>query len=102
MRQYTRSRVADRGRPMINLVVSNVPGPREHLYVAGARIDGIYSVGPILESVGLNVTAWSYADRLNVSMLACADHIADLHPVIAGLEPSLAELESAAASEGTG
>jgi diacylglycerol O-acyltransferase len=96
MRQYSRSRVADRGRPMINLVVSNVPGPREHLYVAGARIDEIYSVGPILESVGLNVTAWSYGDRLNVSMLACPDHIPDLRRITAGLEPALAELEAAA------
>ncbi|MEL7209715.1 MAG: wax ester/triacylglycerol synthase family O-acyltransferase, partial [Actinomycetota bacterium] len=63
MRQYSRSRVADRGRPMINLVVSNVPGPREHLYVAGARIEDIFSVGPIVESVGLNITAWSYAGQ---------------------------------------
>lgn len=96
MRQYTRSGVADRGRPMINLVVSNVPGPREHLYVAGARIDGIYSVGPILESVGLNVTAWSYADRLNVSALACRDHLPDLRDVTDRLEPALGELEALA------
>jgi len=98
MRQYSRSRVADRGRPMINLVVSNVPGPRDHLYVAGARIDAIYSVGPIVESVGLNVTAWSYGDRLNVSMLACRDHLPDLHDISAGLDPALHELEVAAAS----
>ena len=96
MRQYSRSRVANRGRPMINLIVSNVPGPRQHLYVAGARIDGIYSVGPILESVGLNVTAWSYAGRLNVSMLACRDQIPDLHHIAEGLDPALGELEAAA------
>jgi len=83
---------------MINLVVSNVPGPRDHLYVAGARIDAIYSVGPIVESVGLNVTAWSYGDRLNVSMLACRDHLPDLHDISAGLDPALHELEVAAAS----
>jgi WS/DGAT/MGAT family acyltransferase len=96
MRQYTRTGVADRRRPMINLVVSNVAGPRERLYAAGASIDAIYSVGPILESVGLNVTAWSYGDRLNVSALACRDHIPDLHRITGGLEPALVELETAA------
>src|SRR5206468_1965944 len=62
MRQYGRYRIADRHRPPINLVVSNVPGPRTPLYVAGAKLEAIYSVGPILEGVGLNVTVWSYCD----------------------------------------
>jgi diacylglycerol O-acyltransferase len=62
--------------------------------VAGARIEGIYSVGPILESVGLNVTAWSYAGHLNVSLLACRDHLPDLHRIAAGLDEALTELEA--------
>jgi diacylglycerol O-acyltransferase len=98
MRQYSRSGVADRGPPMINLVVSNVPGPRERLFIAGARIEEIYSVGPILESVGLNLTAWSYGGQLNVSLLGCRDQLPDLHRVAARLEPGLAELEELAES----
>lgn len=94
IRQYTRSGVADHSRPMINLVVSNVAGPRQQLFVAGARIDAIYSVGPILESVGLNLTAWSYGDRLNVGVLACRDQVPDAHRIAEGLETALEELEA--------
>src|SRR5581483_6392624 len=48
MRQYSRFGLAAHHRPPINVVVSNVPGPREPLYVAGGKMEGIYSVGPIL------------------------------------------------------
>jgi WS/DGAT/MGAT family acyltransferase len=96
MRQYGRLRLADRHAPPINLVVSNVPGPRQPLHVAGARLDGIWSVGPILEGVGLNVTVWSYLDRVHVGVLGCADHWDDLHVVTDGMVAALAELRDRA------
>jgi diacylglycerol O-acyltransferase len=92
MRAYSRLGVADRHRPPINLVVSNVPGPRQPLYVAGARLRGIWSVGPILEGIGLNVTVWSYEDTLHVAALGCDDHWDDLHVVTDGMRDALAEL----------
>jgi diacylglycerol O-acyltransferase / wax synthase len=72
--------------------VSNVPGPREPLHIAGATLDGIWSVGPILEGVGLNVTVWSYLDRIHVGVLGCADHWDDLHVVTDGMAAALDEL----------
>jgi diacylglycerol O-acyltransferase len=96
VRLYSRLRVANLHRPPINLVVSNVPGPRQPLYVAGARITGIWSVGPILENVGLNITVWSYLDRLNVGMLACADAAPDLDRLAAFVPDALDELLRAA------
>ena len=92
MRQYSRYGLAERVRPPINVVVSNVPGPREPLYVAGARMEGIYSVGPILEGIGLNVTVWSYCDQLNVGVIACREHIADPHEITDGMASALDEL----------
>jgi WS/DGAT/MGAT family acyltransferase len=94
MRQYSRFGLAEKHRPPINLVVSNVPGPREPLYVAGARMEGIYSVGPILEGIGLNVTVWSYCDQLNVGVIACREHIADPHEITDGMADALEELLS--------
>jgi diacylglycerol O-acyltransferase len=96
MRQYSRFRLADRHRPPINLVVSNVPGPREPLYVTGARLDGIWSVGPILEGIGLNITMWSYLDDLNVGMVACPDSMPDLWELTDLLPAALDELVSSA------
>lgn len=98
MRQYSRWRLADRHRPPINLVVSNVPGPREPLYVAGARLDGIWSVGPILEGIGLNITMWSYLDDLNVGMVACPDAMPDLWSLAELLPVALDELVIATAA----
>jgi diacylglycerol O-acyltransferase len=92
MRQYSRFRIADRHRPPINVVVSNVPGPRQPLYVAGARLEAIYSVGPVLEGIGLNVTAWSYLDQVHVGAIACADVMPDLEEVTDGLAEALEEL----------
>ena len=92
MRLYSRWNLADRHRPPINLVVSNVPGPREPLYIAGARLAGIWSVGPILEGVGLNVTVWSYLDKVHVGAIGCREHWRDLHVVTDGMVAALADL----------
>jgi hypothetical protein len=92
MRLYSRFRGADRHPAPFNVVVSNVPGPREPVSVGGARLTDLYSVGPILEGIGLNITVWSYLDRLNFSALACPDTLPDLDELVAHLRPALDEL----------
>ena len=76
-------------------MASNVPGPREPLQLAGVRLDAIYSVGPILEGVGLNLTAWSYLDRLHVAALGCRLSLPDPWLLVDQLADSLAELVAA-------
>jgi diacylglycerol O-acyltransferase len=100
MRAYSRSGAADWHRPPINLIVSNVPGPRAPLFASGARLVGIWSVGPILEGVGLNVTVWSYLDHLHVGVLACPDLAGDASTLASRLPGSLAELSARAGAEG--
>ena len=92
LRRYSSSGAAARHAPPFNVIVSNVRGPGEPVTIAGAALRDLYSVGPILEGIGLNVTAWSYVDRLNVSLLSCPDLVADLGPVVAQLRPALDEL----------
>ncbi|MFN8041626.1 MAG: wax ester/triacylglycerol synthase family O-acyltransferase [Acidimicrobiales bacterium] len=96
MRQYSRFALADRHRPPINLVVSNVPGPRHPLQVAGARLEHLYSVGPILEGIGLNVTAWSYVDHLDVGVIACRESVPHPEDLCARFPAALDELLAAA------
>jgi diacylglycerol O-acyltransferase len=92
---WARTGFADHLRPPVNLVASNVPGPREPLQLGGARLDAIYSVGPILEGVGLNLTAWSYVDRLHVAALGCRRSLPDPWLLIDQIPESLAELVAA-------
>ena len=81
---------------MQNLVVSNVRGPREHVHVAGATIAEFYSVGPLVAGCGLNITVWSYANQLNISVLADAATVTDAHEVTEELMREFAEIASAA------
>jgi len=92
MRLYSRFNLADRHRPPINLVVSNVPGPRLPLFAGGARLVELYSVGPVLEGIGLNITVWSYLDRLYVGLLACPEATPDAAQITEGLHHALDEL----------
>jgi len=96
IRLYGRLRLADRHRPPINLIVSNVPGPQEDLYIAGARLEAIYSVGPILENVGLNVTVWSYRDALNFGIIGVREHVPELRSLCSLLHDELEVLKKAA------
>jgi len=67
MRLYSRLGVANKHRPVHNLVVSNVPGPRFPLYFGGARVAAIYPIGPVMEGSGLNLTVMSYLDTVDFS-----------------------------------
>ena len=50
---------------MMNTIVSNVPGPTFPLYLAGARLTGIFSASVILEGMGVNITVFSFDDRVD-------------------------------------
>jgi diacylglycerol O-acyltransferase len=92
MRFYARWRLADRHAPPVNVIVSCVPGPRVPLRWPGGSLEAIYSVGPIIEGVGLNVTAWSYVDRLCVGLLACPRLLPNPGDVAGRLETELEAL----------
>ena len=94
---YSRWRGAGRHRPPFNVIVSNVRGPAEPATIAGADLSDLFSVGPLIEGIGLNITAWSYVDRLNFSLLSCPDLVPDIRPLAAEFPAALAELLHAAA-----
>lgn len=96
MRLYSRWRLADRHAPPVNVIVSCVPGPRAPLRWPGGRLEAIYSVGPIIEGAGLNVTAWSYGDRLCVGVLACPRLLPDPGDIAERLQAELTELAALA------
>lgn len=98
MRLYSRLRVADHVVPPINVIVSSVPGPRRPLRWAGGRLRHLFSVGPLIEGVALNVTAWSYVDRLDVGVLCCPQLVDSAREVADGLVAALDELRAATPS----
>jgi hypothetical protein len=61
---YGRPTVANRVPPLANLVVSNVPGPPQAMYLAGARVVHHWPLSIVGHGLGLNVTIESYAGWL--------------------------------------
>jgi WS/DGAT/MGAT family acyltransferase len=56
--------------PMSNLVISNVPGPRETMYLHGAKLLEHYPVSTIPPENQLNITLYSYDQGLHFGLLA--------------------------------
>lgn len=81
---------------VLNIPISNVPGPREHGRVGGALVTEIYSVGPLTTGSGLNITVWSYVDQLNVSVLSDGATLADAHELTEAMVAAFVEIRSAA------
>jgi diacylglycerol O-acyltransferase len=82
-------------RPAFNLVISNVPGPREHLYWNGARLDGMYPLSIPLNGQALNITVTTYARQANFGLTGCRRSLPHMQRLLHGLEESLAALEKA-------
>jgi diacylglycerol O-acyltransferase / wax synthase len=95
-RLVTNLRLFDHVAPVFNLIVSNVPGPDFPLYLAGARMEAMYPLGPIVEGVGVNVTVFSYLDALYVGVQGCRDLAPDIDTITRGMGDALSELTAAA------
>ncbi len=81
--------------PPFNLVISNVPGPREPLYWNGARLAGMYPLSIPSAGQALNITVTSYVDELQFGLTGCRRTVPHLQTLLAGLEEGLAALEGA-------
>jgi WS/DGAT/MGAT family acyltransferase len=91
----TTMEVMGRTRPPLNLVISNVPGPRSPLFCAGAKLEAHYPVSVVVDGVGLNITVMSYLDHLDFGIVADRDQIPDVWILIELLGRALEELEVA-------
>ena len=85
---------------ILNLNISNVPGPRQLGRVGGATVSEIYSVGPLTAASGLNITVWSYVDQLNISVLSDTATVQDPHEVTDAMVQELRDIRIAAGLSG--
>jgi diacylglycerol O-acyltransferase len=65
------------GRPAFNAIVSNVRGPQPLTFL-GRPVVAVRSMGPITRVLGLNMTAWSYADTFSIGLQSCREFMPDL------------------------
>jgi len=93
-------RLFDHLPPLCNVVVSNIVGPEFPLWCAGAKLVGLYPIGPIIEGVGLNVTVASYEGTLYVGILGCRELVPEVEHLGGHLSDSFGELVKAAVRNG--
>ncbi len=89
------SNITDRVPRVANVVVSNVPGPPFPIYACGARVSGIYAASVLLAFAGLNVTLFSYIDRVDFGLTSDPDLLEDPWGIADGIKDALAELMEA-------
>jgi diacylglycerol O-acyltransferase / wax synthase len=92
MQLYTRLGLSGYHRPLVNVVVSNVPGPSIPLYCAGARVTACHPFGPIYDGFALNLTVMSYDGSLGIGAIGCPDAVPAVEEIPRAFEASVGEL----------
>jgi diacylglycerol O-acyltransferase / wax synthase len=84
----------------VNVTITNVPGPRIPLYIAGAPLLEVFPVVPISGNMTLGVGALSYAGQFNITAVADRDACPDVEVFVEGVRESLRALTGTPATIG--
>ena len=91
-RLITSTRLFDHVRPAFNVTISNIPGPKFPLFIAGARVSAMYPLGPVVEGAGLNMTVMSYCGNVYFGLNGCRSTVSGIGDLPAMITESLEEL----------
>ncbi|MFC3151541.1 wax ester/triacylglycerol synthase family O-acyltransferase [Litoribrevibacter euphylliae] len=75
-------------------IVSNVPGPKQTLYMEGAALEEWYPVSTLGPGHRLNVTMFSYDGQLHFGLIASKDYLPDLNVLGGYIYEAFEELEA--------
>ena len=68
--------------PTVNLAITNVPGSRQQMYLAGRPLRASYPVLTINELSPLHIGLQSSRDAIDVGAVACRDTLGDLDSLV--------------------
>jgi hypothetical protein len=91
-------RLFDRMPPPVNVVVSNLVGPTAALELQRRPVVELQPFGPVVDGVGLNLTAVSYGGVLTVGLQACRERLEDLDRLALDVVDGATALVKAAAA----
>ncbi|GEP40630.1 diacylglycerol O-acyltransferase [Nocardioides psychrotolerans] len=82
----------------LTTVVTNVPGPRTTLYLAGRRMIATYPYVPIADRLRIGVAVTSYGEHLFFGVTTDRDSTPDADVLVDGLQSGFADLLAVASS----
>ncbi|QRK12867.1 wax ester/triacylglycerol synthase family O-acyltransferase [Archangium violaceum] len=87
-------------RKKASLVLTNVPGPKRPVYLAGARLAGVMFWVPMAARLGLGLSIFSYAGHVTLGVAADAGLVPEPRELIADFEEELDALAEAVRKAG--
>ncbi|GAC1678385.1 MAG: hypothetical protein NVS9B2_29600 [Steroidobacteraceae bacterium] len=81
---------------MVNVLISNVPGPRKPMFCAGAQLQNYFPVSIPSHGGALNITVQSYMDNLDFGLIACRAAVPDIQKMADMLVEEFETLKRAA------
>jgi diacylglycerol O-acyltransferase len=86
------SRIVDIFTAKASAVMTNVPGPREVVYLAGTPVRAVLVWAPTSGSVGMSVSIFSYRGEVTIGLLVDAGLVPDPQAIMRHSEQELAAL----------
>ncbi len=77
MMMYRRLKLANYMKPIINTVVTNVPGPPIPIYSAGAKLIGLYGMLCLMDGLRIGHIVHSYVDQITLTFTADRNAVPD-------------------------
>jgi diacylglycerol O-acyltransferase len=81
----------------MNLVVTNIPGPQQPIYLLGRKMLEWYPLVPLAQGQTLGIAIQSYDGRIGIGLLGDAEALRDLPVLAKAIPAALAELTALAA-----
>jgi WS/DGAT/MGAT family acyltransferase len=91
---YGRAQRLESFPPLANVVVSNVPGPQQPFYLAGAKMLTYWPASIVAHGLGLNITVQSYCGSLDFGLIAARTAVPDIGKLVHALHEAHEELRS--------
>lgn len=71
-------KLSDFIKPIANILISNVPGPKDERYLKDSKLKALYPISTITPGGGVNITLITYKDKANIGLVASNHKIKSL------------------------
>lgn len=96
LREYLPFDIQGMAKGTQNMLVTNVPGPQFPLYLLGAKLLSLFAQPPLIENIGLAISALSYHGKLGFGFTGDLDRVPDLADFVKDVAGAFERLSRAA------